>query len=76
MQRYIHSHTHEYVCVLQATRLFLNEHPLYLGPLLYLVRPELGAFWHCLGRCFSLQFSPMCTTDKCTTAVLQDYFNY
>lgn len=38
--------------MLQATRLFLNEQPLYLGTLLYFVHPEPDAFWQCLSRCF------------------------
>lgn len=54
----------------------LNEKPLYLGPLLYFAHPEPGALWQGLGRCFFLQFNPVYTIQKCTSAVLQDYLNY
>lgn len=54
MQIHTYIHTQEDICVLQATRPFLNEQPLYLGPLLYFAHPEPGALWQGLGRSFSL----------------------
>lgn len=63
------------MCV-PSNQIILNEQPLHLGPSLYFAHPEPDALQQGLSRCFSLQFDPVNTTQKCTTAVLQYYLNY